>query len=58
MRIVRNGYHFRENATDQISEISQSGRHAVSLDTLQRLSDVLGIAFTIGPTKLSTARAT
>lgn len=36
----------------------ESGRHAVSLDTLQRLSDVLGIAFTIGPTTLPTARAT
>ncbi len=36
----------------------ESGRHAVSLDTLQRLSDVLGVTFTIGPTKLPTARAT
>jgi ribosome-binding protein aMBF1 (putative translation factor) len=27
----------------------ESGRHAVSLDTLQRLSDVLGVSFTIGP---------
>ena len=36
----------------------ESGRHAVSLDTLQRLSDVLGVAFTIGPTTLPTARAT
>lgn len=29
----------------------ESGRHAVSLDTLQRLSDVLGVAFTIRPTR-------
>ena len=36
----------------------ESGRHAVSLDTLQRLSDVLGVAFMISPTTMPTAPAT
>ena len=38
IRIVRNGYHFRENATDQFSEIS----HRIVVSKSGRIPGVLG----------------
>lgn len=35
--------------TNTVVSRIESGRHAVSLDTLQRLSTALGVSFTIGP---------